>query len=151
MLKKTITYENYDGEQVTKTLYFNLTQTEAIAIALDIPDDVTEAAREEASVDLEQAGAKLIEKLGNKGVFEFIKQLVLNSYGVRVDGDRFEKSDKIREEFAQTLAYDAIIMELFNDDIAAAEFVNGVLPKKLAEKVAGMQVGGNLVAPVTAR
>lgn len=149
MLKKVITYTNYDEEEVTKTLYFNLTQSEAVGIALDLPDDVSETVKGDEAMDLEQASSKLVEKLGNKGVFEFIKQLVLKSYGVRIDGDRFNKSDKIREEFEQSLAFDAILMELMQDDIAAANFVNGVLPAKLAEKVKLNNVGGNLIAPVT--
>lgn len=154
MLKKTVNYVDFDGNNVSEECYFNLTQTEAVGIALDLPDDVTEtanAANTEDSVSLEQASVKLVEKLGNKGVFEFIKQLVLKSYGIRVDARRFDKNEKIRDDFEHSLAFDAIIMELMQDDIAAAEFVNGVLPAKLAEKVADVKANGNLIAPVTTK
>lgn len=152
MLKKTITYSDFDGNMRTEVLHFNLTQTEALEIALDLPDDVTATAQDLESIDINEAGVKFVEKLGSKGTFEFIKQLVLKSYGIKsADGRKFEKSAAIRDDFAQTLAFDTLFMELMHDDIAAAEFVNGVLPASLAEKVKGVNANGNLIAPVKAQ
>lgn len=152
MLKKTITYTDFDGNVRNEIHHFNLTQTEAIEIALDLPDDVTATAQDVESMDLNEAGIKFVEKLGGKGVFEFIKQLILKSYGIKsADGRKMEKSAAIREDFAQSLAFDTLFMDLMRDDLAAAEFVNGVLPASLAEKVAGMKTGGSLNTPVTAK
>ena len=149
MLKKTITYSDFDGNTRTEVLHFNLTQTEALEIALDLPDDVTASAKDLESVDMNEAGIKFVDKLGSKGTFEFIKQLILKSYGIKsADGRKFEKSAAIRDDFAQTLAFDQLFMELMQNDLAASEFVNGVLPASLAEKVAKVNTGGNLIAPV---
>lgn len=152
MLKKTITYSDFDGNPRTEVLHFNLTQTEALEIALDLPDDVTATAQDLEAVDMNTAGAKFVEKMGSKGTFEFIKQLILKSYGIKsADGRKFEKSPAIRDDFAQTLAFDQLFMELMQSDIAAAEFVNGVLPASLAEKVSQVNPTGNLIAPVKAQ
>lgn len=132
MLKKTITYKDYDGVERTEDHYFNLTQTELAEIALDLPDGISEIDVTESN---EKAAMKLIDKLGGKGVFKFIKDLMLKSYGIRVDGRRFEKSEKISTEFSQTLAFDTMFMELVSDDVAAANFVNAVIPAEAASKL----------------
>ena len=62
---------------------------------------------------------------------------MLKSYGIRVDSRRFEKSDQISREFSQTLAFDAMFMELMTDDVAAAKFVNAVIPAEAANKIIG--------------
>lgn len=137
MLKKTVEYTNLMGNQVKKTLFFNLTQTEAVEFAMELPDEVTKTVGEDPEVNVEAASLKLVQKLGSKGVFGFVKNLVLKSYGIpSEDGDSFVKNEKIREEFEHSLAFDTLFMELMQDDNAAAQFVNGVLPAKLAEKAA---------------
>ena len=42
MLKKTVNYEDFDGNQRTEDLYFNLTKLEATEFALDLPDEITD-------------------------------------------------------------------------------------------------------------
>lgn len=134
MLKKTVTYEDFDGNERTEDLYFNLTKTEATEFALELPDRVVEGIDQNDSN--EQIANKFVEQIGGKGVFDFIKKLVLKSYGVKsLDGRRFIKNPELAEEFSQTLAYDNFIMELMSSETAAAEFVNAVIPASLAEKV----------------
>lgn len=137
MLKKTVTYEDFNGNSRTEELRFNLTQTELVELAMELPDGVSDAVGDDPSkVDQETAARKLMETLGGKGVFEFIKKLLLKSYGVMsADGRRFDKSEELTKEFSQTLAFDTIMMDLMSDDIAAAEFVNGVIPSKVADKI----------------
>ena len=134
MLKKTITYKDFDGNERTEEHYFNLTQTELAEIAIGLPDGISEIDVTESN---EQAGQKLLDKLGGDGVFKFLKDLMLKSYGIRVDSRRFEKSDQISREFSQTLAFDAMFMELMTDDVAAAKFVNAVIPAEAANKLIG--------------
>ena len=134
MLKKTITYKDFDGNERTEEHYFNLTQTELAEIAIGLPDGISEIDVTESN---EQAGQKLLDKLGGDGVFKFLKDLMLKSYGIRVDSRRFEKSDQISREFSQTLAFDAMFMELMTDDVAAAKFVNAVIPAEASNKIIG--------------
>lgn len=140
MIKKTVTYTDFDGNVRTEDHFFNLTQSESLDIAFDLPDGVAEEAS--ASADPNEVGVKIIEKMGQRGIVDFIKKLLLKSYGLKSeDGRRHIKSAQITEEFSQTLAFDQIFMELISDDKAAAEFVNGVFPKELADKVASLNNG----------
>ena len=146
MLKKTVTYEDFDGNQRTEDLYFNLTRTEATEFALELPDNVTNSITENDTD--EQVAKKFVEQIGGKGVFEFIKKLVLKSYGVKsLDGRRFIKKPELTEEFSQTLAYDQFIMDLMQNEVAAAEFVNAVIPASLAEKVQTMRGNNAQIQP----
>lgn len=137
MLKKTVNYFDFDGNERTEDLYFNLTQTELVEMAMELPDGVTDSVgNDPAKIDEKAAALKLMETLGNKGVLEFIKNLLLKSYGIKSeDGRRFEKSEEISKEFSQTLAFDTILMELMSNDVEAANFVNNIIPSKLVDKI----------------
>jgi hypothetical protein len=120
MLKRDITYENFDGETVTETFYFNLTKTEIIQLQFGYEGG------------LEAAIRKIIESEDNKGLIEEFQKIVLASYGVRSeDGKRFIKNEELREEFSQTAAYDALFMDLATNEDSAANFIKGVVPKDL--------------------
>ena len=125
MLKRDITYEDFNGETVTDTLYFNLTRTELIEL--------------EVSYDggLEATISRIIKAEDMRALISEFKKLVLLSYGERsADGKRFVKNDEIREAFSQTAAYDALFMELATDDTAAAQFVSGIIPTGMAQAAA---------------
>lgn len=120
MLKKTVTYTDYNGVERTEDFYFNLSKAE-----------VTEM---ELSVDggLSQTLENIVKSKDNKQIISIFKNIVLKSYGEKsLDGKRFIKSDEIREAFAQTEAYSEIFIELALNEQAAAEFINGILPANL--------------------
>ena len=149
MFTKTINYENFNGETVTKTLHFNLTQSEIVDFAMELPSGVTEAIGDPTKVNEEEAALKLMDTIGSKGIVDFLKKLVLKSYGIKSeDGESFVKNDEIAEKFSHTAAYDAILMELMSDDNAAAAFVNNVIPAKLVAKMAEVQGGNKIGLPL---
>ena len=135
MLKKTVNYEDFDGNKRTEDLYFNLTKLEATEFALDLPDEITdEVVKEGASTANMEAATRIVQKLGGKGIIDYIRKLVLKSYGVKSeDGKRFIKSEEISTEFSQTMAFDNLMMELLTDDNAASNFITAVIPSDLAE------------------
>lgn len=136
MLKKTITYNDFDGNERVETHYFNLTKTELVEIAFNLPDGLTDEVGTDASKVTEQAAMQLVEKLGKDGVFKFIKDLMLKSYGIKSpDGKRFEKSEEISKEFSQTLAFDAMFMEFMTNDVAAANFLNSIIPAEMVNNI----------------
>ena len=149
MLKKTVTYTDFDGNERTETHYFNLTQTELIDMAMDLPGDVKETFGDDPSkVDQEALGIELMNKIGGQGIIGFIKDVVQKSYGIKSeDGRRFIKDERITKEFTQTLAYDAIIMEFMSNDVAAAEFINKIIPASVLEKMT-KNMKGNPQLPV---
>jgi hypothetical protein len=124
MLKREITYEDYNGETVTETFYFNLAKSEIIELEVGYKGG------------LEETIKRIIAAEDNQKLIAEFKKLVLLAYGVKSeDGKRFIKSDALREEFSQTAAYDALFMELATDDGAAATFVTGIIPKDLAAAI----------------
>lgn len=137
MITRTVTYTDYDGNTRKEKLYFNLTQFEATEIAVELPDGVTEELKNEDGDDQTTVAVHLIEKLGNKGVMDFIKKMVLKSYGVKSpDGRRFIKSEELTTEFTQTPAFSEFMIKLMTDDNEASSFINGVIPAELAAKIA---------------
>ena len=144
MIKKTVNYEDFDGNKRTEDLYFNLTKFEATEFALDLPDDITnEVTKEGVDATNMESVSRIVQKLGGKGIIDFIRKLVLKSYGIKSeDGRRFEKSEKISTEFSQTMAFNNLMMELLTDDDEAAKFINGVIPADLANAANGAMLPG---------
>jgi len=135
MIKRTITYTDFDGKERTEDAYFNMTKSELIEFSFGLPDEMTETVKSTDDVNNETAN-KLIEKLGNSGIFNFVKELIVKSYGVKsADGRRFIKDEKATTEFMQTLAYDEFIIDLFSNDMKASEFINGIIPADMANKM----------------
>jgi hypothetical protein len=125
MLKKDITFEDFDGNTQTETHYFNLSKSELIDL---------EVGGENGSLG-EQLKA-IVASDDTRLILESFKTIVLRAYGIRSDDKKkFVKSDELRKDFEQSLAYDALFTGLVTNSIDAAEFVNGIVPKDLIEQV----------------
>lgn len=124
MISKSITYEDFDGLERTETYYFNLTKTELMEMNLS-----------------KQGGyAEYLKSIANSKdaptLAALFKELLLKSVGIKSeDGRHFYKSDKIREEFECSAAYDVVYTELISSEDAAVKFFIGVLPKSLQDEV----------------
>lgn len=118
MLKKTVTYTDYNGVERTEDFYFNLTRSELMEMHL-----TTEGGMDEKINNIIKAKSQPeLEKL--------FKEILLKSYGKKSpDGRLFMKNDEIRAEFEASPVYDELYMKLFTDENAAADFVNGVIPQ----------------------
>lgn len=118
MLKKTITYTDYNGVERTEDFYFNLTKAELSEMELSVNGGMTEWIQQ------------IINTHDNAEILKVFKKIILASYGEKsVDGKRFVKTDELRDSFAQTEAYSELFMELLSDEQKAASFVNGIIPK----------------------
>ena len=124
MLKKTITYTDYDGRERTEDFYFNLTKAELIEMDFS------------AKGGMQKLLEQITETNDRKRLIELVKDLILRSYGVKSeDGRRFVKTKELSEEFSQTEAFSELFMEVGTDDGAAVAFVKGILPQSLAAEV----------------
>ena len=121
MLKRQITYTDFDDREVTEVFYFNISKPELIDM------EVQHEGGYVASIQ------RIIDANDPKRLVEEFKALILQAYGEKSeDGKKFRKSDALREEFAHHAAYQELWMELATDEKAASEFVLGVLPSDLA-------------------
>ena len=124
MYKKTISYEDYNGEQQTRTFYFNLSKAELIEMQFS------------SEGGLQERLTRMIETKDGSGMMKTIKELILRSYGEKsADGNRFIKSKELSESFEQSEAYSELFMEIATDEKAAEAFVNGIIPKQLATEL----------------
>lgn len=124
MYKKTISYEDYNGEQQTRTFYFNLSKAELIEMQFS------------SEGGLQERLTRMIETKDGSGMMKTIKELILRSYGEKsADGNRFIKSKELSESFEQSEAYSELFMEIATDEKAAEAFVNGIIPKQLAAEL----------------
>ena len=129
MIKKTITYEDYNGVERTENFYFNLNKAEVLEMEMGTEGGMAESIQ------------KIVDAKDAPAIIRVFKDLVLKAYGVKSDdGRRFMKSKpdgtRYADDFKETEAYSQIFMELATDADAAAKFVNGIIPADLAQKAA---------------
>lgn len=123
MLKKTITYTDYNGVERTEDFYFNLTKAEIAEMELEIPGGMTEMLK------------RITAAQDTPSLVKIFKDLILRSYGEKsADGKRFIKSQELKESFAQTEAYSELFMELATNAEAASAFINGIIPADIAKE-----------------
>lgn len=119
MYAKTITYEDFNGEKVTETFYFNLSKPELVKLQLSF----------EGGLD------KYIEEIAKtndpKKIIPFFEKLIDISFGIKSDdGKKFLKNPAYTEEFKQTAAYDELYSQFILDGTGeeAIAFVKGIMP-----------------------
>lgn len=124
MLKKTITYTDYNGLERTENYYFNLTETEIMEMEVGTVGGLAEMI------------TKIVEAKDAPAIMKTFKDLILKAYGEKsLDGKRFEKRNgQLAEAFAETEAYSILFMELVTDAEKAAEFINGIVPANLSQQ-----------------
>ena len=123
MLKKTITYTDYNDVQRTDDFYFNLTKAQLMEMEMG------------AVGGLSGMIEKIVSAKDAPAIIKVFKELVLKAYGEKsADGKRFIKSKEISDAFSQTEAYSQLFMELATDADAASKFVNGIAPNMEEKK-----------------
>lgn len=123
MLKKSITFEDFNEETVTEEHYFNLTKAECVEMEMSHKGGLKESLEK---IVADEDGSQIIEEMRN---------IILKAYGVRSsDGKRFIKTQTLRDEFESSGAYSALFMEMVTKADAAAEFITGIMPKDMIDE-----------------
>jgi hypothetical protein len=119
MFKKTVTYEDYNGEEQTEDFYFNLNKVEVMELeySLGPGESLTNSFMTIARA----------EDYGT--ILSIIKKILLMSYGEKSpDGKRFIKNDELRTAFEQSAAFETIFWDFGTNEESFADFFVGVLP-----------------------
>lgn len=144
MLKKSISYVDFNGEKQTDECYFNLSKSELTQMEMS------------EKGGFENYISKMIEEKDNKKIYALFKEIVLSSYGEKsADGRSFIKKKlvdgqmvNLRDEFEQTVAFDTLMMELISGgEQAVAEFINKLIPRELQEELAKQVSDGKVKLP----
>jgi hypothetical protein len=118
MLKKTITYTDFDGNERTEDFYFNLTKAEL--------------AKMQSSVNggLDKLIKRIVDAQDQPTIMATLEDIIRRAYGEKsLDGKTFKKSEEIYKNFEATEAYSELFMEVCSDAKKAAAFIEGIVPK----------------------
>lgn len=132
MIKKTITYKDYNQVERTEDFYFNLSKAEVMEMEMS------------TSGGLAEMITRIVAAQDQPAIIKIFKDLILKAYGEKSpDGKRFIKSDELSTAFSQTEAYSQLFMELATDAEAASAFVNGIVPADMAKQAAKLSPVNN--------
>lgn len=128
MLKKAITYTDYNGSTRTEDFYFNLSKAEAMEMELSTSGGLADMIR------------RIVAAQDTPSIIKIFKEIILKAYGEKsADGRRFIKIDEnghyLADDFMQTEAYSQLFMELATNADEAAKFVNGIVPGDVAKQI----------------
>ena len=124
MLKETLKFVDFDGNEREEDFYFNLTKAELLQMELSVKGGFHTYVE------------RIIKSQDTTELIRIFKELLDKSYGVKSDdGRRFIKNEEVLSDFKQTEAYSDLFMMLATDADKAARFVNGIFPAALQAEV----------------
>nr|DAF02066.1 MAG TPA: hypothetical protein [Caudoviricetes sp.] len=125
MFKATIRARSlFNDEITTQTLYFNMSRREMMDFVKKY--DGINSFREYLK------SAKTAEDVYT--IVEFIDDVLGSAYGER-QGERFVKSEVIRDNFLNGPLYEALFEKMLNDGNFAVDLLTGIFPEKIMEQV----------------
>ena len=129
MIKKTMTYTDYNGVERTEDFYFNLTKAEVMKLEMSTKGGLAEMIK------------RVVAAQDTPAIIKIFEDLIKMSYGVKtLDGRGFTKKAEDLEAFITTEAYSNLFMELATDADAAAKFVNGIVPADMSKEISAQEL-----------
>jgi len=123
MLKKTINYTDYEGNQVTKTLYFHLSKFEWLELETYTKGGLVENLRHS------------LESNNTKKTIDILKKILLRAYGERdEETGEFIKNDDLAIKFSKTEAFSELFYKLAFDENESKEFFLGLIPPEVRDE-----------------
>ena len=123
MLKKNVTYKDFDGNPVTEEFCFHMMESDFIDLDF----------KYEPYGGLRKYLTDLIKEIQNnenapkRPMYEFLKEVISLSVGKR-NGNRFDRSQDAKDRFFQTGAYSKFIIDMLDDPNGITEFFNAITP-----------------------
>lgn len=132
MIKKTVAYTDYNGNEREETFYFNLTKKELRDMENSVEGGLVNKLKSIVT-DVENSPNDT-EKLGR--MLNVISAIILSAYGEKSDdGKRFIKrrdGRQLSEEFEESAAYEVLFEELISSESEMSKFIVGMLPSGAA-------------------
>jgi hypothetical protein len=143
MHRHPVTYTDFNDNQKSKELYFNLSEAELTKLQKDyLHEGGIQAVMNRAVVSGDTAQ-----------LLDFFELLVRRSYGIKSpDGEIFDKSEKIWNDFENSAFYSDLYMSFFQDEGRVGQaFIRAVMPADLINKAeANVRGEGELAAAAQA-
>lgn len=132
MLKKEITFTDFNGTERTQVFYFNISQAELTEMQMG------------QRGGMENYLQILVDSKDERRILDFLKSWIRAAYGVRSDdGAEFVKTLEGWNSFKGSGAYDALFMEMVEDQNLIPTFMIEVIPpnmRKAAEEAKAANV-----------
>lgn len=139
MIKQTISYQNESGAMVVEDAYFNLSlrelrkmQQEGVLDSLNALSELGNSILEYRNRNDEVPEA-IATEFSNRTT-NMIDELVMRSYGTKVEKDgheKFVKNNDDTDAFMDSPAYDALFMDWMNDPSKFQSFLTNLVPKNI--------------------
>lgn len=124
MLKKTIKYTDYNGNEREEDFYFNLNKSELTEMEYS------------SNGGLSTMLKRLVQEQNGSELIKILKEIILKAYGEKSDdGKHFRKSEEISKSFSETEAYNSLFMDVVSSPESAIEFIRGLLPNEVREQL----------------
>lgn len=126
MIKKTIAYKDFNGNDQSDTFYFNINEAEAIELRFVHGDfqDTIQYIQNVQNLDDDTT----LDSAYARELWSVFKEILEKSVGQKsTDGKLFVKNDAIRAKFTQSNAMSQFLIEILSDTNNAVEFVNGLM------------------------
>jgi hypothetical protein len=127
MLKRPITYTDFNGIERTEDFYFNLSKAEVLTMEMSTTGGLAEMIQ------------TIVAKQDMPAIISIFETIILKAYGEKSpDGKHFIKNDEVKNNFFYSAAYSVLFTELATDADAASTFMNAVIPAKEKEEVVAL-------------
>lgn len=121
MLKKAITFDDIDGNEVTEDFYFSYTMAELAEMQMT------------TGGGMESHLKQIIASNDPNVIMTEFKKIIGGAVGERTAEGKFTKNKRTSEEFLSSDAYSSLFMGFMNEPNSIIDFIKGIVPKKLSE------------------
>lgn len=121
MVKKTITYVDFDGNTQSEDHWFHLSKAELMKLKVKMDGHY---------IDYIQS---CIANKKVEGIFDFFYELLLDAHGERTDSNHFRKSPESRKDFEDSIAFSEILNLYMSDGDFMSTFTRALLPPDFQE------------------
>ena len=123
MHKKEITFKTVDGDEITRTFRFHISEPEFAELNWGSREGTLKELMD-AAVGSEDVGA----------ILRLFEKVIKTAYGKRSeDGITFDKTPELTRQFIQSDAYSVLFIELMADPNVAADFMQKVMPERMEQ------------------
>ncbi len=140
MFKKSMTFDDLEGNEVTQVFYFNYNKMEIAELLefgciqkyADPNRTYTPLEKQLEILTLSPEETGLTEAENTRRAYEIFQDLILDAYGVKeADNVTFTKNAALREGWANHVAFVELIFEFIANPQLAATFIESCLPSKM--------------------
>lgn len=130
MFKKTMKFDDLEGNEVEQTFYFNFTKKELVEM---MEFEQLEEKLERLTKPTTETGLSQVENA--RQAYDTFQDLILRAYGEKgADNVTFVKNERTKEYLKSHVAFVEIIFEFVENPKLAAEFVEKCFPEKLVKQ-----------------